>query len=603
MTIVELPQSNISGLPIIGSVADLPQKLIHIKFADWGKQYGPIYQVNLAGANHVWISRDHIARELLSKRKNIYSDRPHIPALIDDNRDSGQYLPLMSKNELWTRQRKFAKHIMRESEQVSFHNYPELESIRLVNELLEDAGNYNHHMESFISRVTCRLAWGHSEGSEELKQRARELLVAVSPNGALPNKLPFLMSLPDWLSPAKAWERKRARTERRWFQLMQDQTRQDQAIQGTKSSWMKMFLDAPGLFNFANETEGAYAVGMHGIAGALTIAAPMQAFCLAMCHYPQFLPMLQEELDQVCPGRLPTNADKPQLPFLRACIREVLRWRPPVPTGQSHPLFASSYTNISQGIPHHLSEDDEYDGYFIPKGSIIHPLEWSISRDPEMFPDPESFNPLRWLEPEYPTYKEPLTQHPNIINMTQFGYGHRTCMGQTVTEADLIAGIGAIAWAFTISKTPDPEAPRRRRLMSMLKASISTEELNTGMSAHSSDDEGSSQPRPSPPRPSSPHALPEKSPLDCRSEKERAAQRQAELEADPTLDFSTLLIAKPSPFKFCMTVRDEKKAQIIRDLYREQKEKGEFVPAMNYCKRLCHRNKGLLEYDFTNFFP
>jgi hypothetical protein len=54
--------------------------------------------VNLAGHNHVWVSKDEVARDLLSKKGAIYSDRPHIPALIDDNRDSGQYLPLMSKN-------------------------------------------------------------------------------------------------------------------------------------------------------------------------------------------------------------------------------------------------------------------------------------------------------------------------------------------------------------------------------------------------------------------------------------------------------------------------------------------------------------------------
>jgi hypothetical protein len=87
-----------TGWPIIGSVHELPAKLSWMKFHEWGNRYGPIYQVNLAGQNHVWISRDEIARELLSKKAAIYSDRPHIPALMDDNRDSGQYLPLMSKN-------------------------------------------------------------------------------------------------------------------------------------------------------------------------------------------------------------------------------------------------------------------------------------------------------------------------------------------------------------------------------------------------------------------------------------------------------------------------------------------------------------------------
>jgi hypothetical protein len=69
---------------------------------------------------------------------------------------------------------------MRESEKAAFHRYPEIESTRMLTELLDAPDQYNHILESFISRVTCRLAWGHSEGSDELKQRARELLIGVS---------------------------------------------------------------------------------------------------------------------------------------------------------------------------------------------------------------------------------------------------------------------------------------------------------------------------------------------------------------------------------------------------------------------------------------
>lgn len=46
----------------------------------------------------MWISSDQIARDLLAKKGSIYSDRPHIPALLSDNRTSAQYLPLLSKN-------------------------------------------------------------------------------------------------------------------------------------------------------------------------------------------------------------------------------------------------------------------------------------------------------------------------------------------------------------------------------------------------------------------------------------------------------------------------------------------------------------------------
>lgn len=251
---------------------------------------------------------------------------------------------------------------MRASEKEHFQHYPELEAIRMCKELVEDPANYNHHLESFISRVTCRLGWGHAEASDELKQRARELLIGVSPTGALGNKLPFLMSLPDRLSPAKAWERRRAKTERKFFEILQDQVVEEVRDNRARPSWMKMFLDNAEQCNFDGHIEGAYAVGMHGIAGALTIAATLQAFCLAMVHFPTYLPMLQEEIDRVCGDRLPTNADKANLPFLRAVIRECFRWRPPVPTG----------------IPHLCTEDNEFEGYIIPKGSVMHPLEWYV---------------------------------------------------------------------------------------------------------------------------------------------------------------------------------------------------------------------------------
>jgi hypothetical protein len=69
-----------------------------------------------------------------------------------------------------------------------------------------------------------------------------------------------------------------------------------------------------------------------------------------------------------------------------------------------------------------------------------------------MFPDPEAYNPMRWLDPSYPTFKEDLTVNPTITNYSQFGYGRRVCQGQGVTEADMFVGVGAMAWLFNIAK-------------------------------------------------------------------------------------------------------------------------------------------------------
>jgi hypothetical protein len=89
------------GYPILGSVPDVPDKNSFLKFHEWGTQYGPIYQTNLAGQNHVWITRDSVAQELLGKRAANNSERPFIPSLQADNRSSGHYLPLMSRNGMF----------------------------------------------------------------------------------------------------------------------------------------------------------------------------------------------------------------------------------------------------------------------------------------------------------------------------------------------------------------------------------------------------------------------------------------------------------------------------------------------------------------------
>ena len=130
----------------------------------------------------------------------------------------------------------------------------------------------------------------------------------------------------------------------------------------------------------------------------------------------------------------------PSLPRVRAVAKEVLRWRP-VTAG---------------GLPHALTQDDSYklkDGrkLFFPAGTNVHPVQWSIHREPNRYPDPETFLPERWLEKGWPTYKEPLTQHPNLQNFSAFGFGRRICPGLNIAERSLYILISRVAWCCDIS--------------------------------------------------------------------------------------------------------------------------------------------------------
>jgi cytochrome P450 len=64
--------------------------------------------------------------------------------------------------------------------------------------------------------------------------------------------------------------------------------------------------------------------------------ATLSWFLLAMIVYPDKQRKCQEELDAVVGrSRMPTIDDRNNLPYLRATVREILRWRPNTPTGLS----------------------------------------------------------------------------------------------------------------------------------------------------------------------------------------------------------------------------------------------------------------------------
>jgi Cytochrome P450 len=81
----------------------------------------------------------------------------------------------------------------------------------------------------------------------------------------------------------------------------------------------------------------------------------------------------------------------------------------------------------------------------------------AIHRDPELYPEPEEFNPNRWLDPKYPTFREPLTQYPNLANYSMFGFGRRICPGQNIAERSLHILTARMLWACNLSHKLDAQ--------------------------------------------------------------------------------------------------------------------------------------------------
>ncbi|QGI63963.1 hypothetical protein CEK26_007914 [Fusarium fujikuroi] len=67
------------GKPLVGNLFEIPQYHSWLKFKDWADTYGPIFRLNLAGRQHVVLSTEKIANDLLRERGSYYSSREFLP--------------------------------------------------------------------------------------------------------------------------------------------------------------------------------------------------------------------------------------------------------------------------------------------------------------------------------------------------------------------------------------------------------------------------------------------------------------------------------------------------------------------------------------------
>jgi cytochrome P450 len=160
--------------------------------------------------------------------------------------------------------------------------------------------------------------------------------------------------------------------------------------------------------------------------------------------HPDILTIAQKELDTIVGlERMPTFANKPDLPYISALCKEVLRWRPVAVLG---------------GTPHASTENDTYKTFHIPSGTTILGNSWAINLNPEYYPQPHTFDPVRFLRDEELTalgiHRQPYTgtrSHPSQSGHSSFGWGRRICPGADLASNSLFIALARLLWAYEIS--------------------------------------------------------------------------------------------------------------------------------------------------------
>jgi len=169
------------------------------------------------------------------------------------------------------------------------------------------------------------------------------------------------------------------------------------------------------------------------MAGTDTSSAAMQWAMGELMNHPQAFKKLREEINLVVgPNRLVKESDMPNLPYLRAVIKETLRLHPSAPL-----------------IIRECAEDCKVNGSLVKAKTRVLVNVYTIMRDPDSWTDPDEFIPERFLESSGERVGEHQMEFKGQnFRYLPFGSGRRGCPGASLAMVVMHPAIGALVQRF-----------------------------------------------------------------------------------------------------------------------------------------------------------
>ncbi|KAI0739410.1 cytochrome P450 [Daedaleopsis nitida] len=428
--------------PLIGNLLTLSFSEAWCELMKYKAIYGDLMFFHGLGNHILVVSSMQVLNDLLEKKGGIYSDRPTF-TVVGELMGLGQSMPLLPYGEEWRIQRKLAHSALSPSAVRKYYTIQEDLAATLGKQLLDNPDDFFNHIRLTASRLILSITYGLSvdTADSEYITHAEETMHMISratvPGAYLCDFLPFLKYLPSWVPfqrSAREGKDMIARLVTKPFERVQ----QDMAKGTALPSLTQVLLteaENESLHNHIKWSTGS----LYGAGGETTYAIVITCI-LAMALNGDKLKLAQEELDRIVgTDRLPNIGDRPHLPYVEAVIKETMRWHPALPLS----------------IARCTAKDDVYQGYEIPKGTIVIPNVWAIAFEKRGPYDPTTFVPERFLE------EASAENAPVDPTLWAFGFARRICPGKYLAENSLFILISTILTVFDMRPPPDEELTPR----------------------------------------------------------------------------------------------------------------------------------------------
>jgi len=354
------------------------------------------------------------------------------------------HFAFMAYGDLWRQHRRLMHQMFYPAAALQFHPYEVKATHGLLRRLLDKPDDLIGNLRRMAGETIMMIAYGLQVLPENdpyiatAELGAGTLLEAAVPGAFLVNMIPALKYVPDWM-PFAGFKRKAKEWKQHALSMLNSpfEAAKRDIIKGNfASSFTSECLekmDEAGDLEHQEYVIKSTAGTMY-TAGSDTTVSAIASCVLGLLNNPEALKKAQREIDYVLqPGQLPSFDDEASLPYVTAVVKETLRWRTVTPIA----------------VPHYLHVEDEYRGYRFPADSIIIPNAWAMLNNEDIYPDPFSFNPDRFMKDGKlnPAIKDPAH--------AAFGFGRRICPGRYMAFSAVWIAVASIIATFDIVKAVD----------------------------------------------------------------------------------------------------------------------------------------------------
>ncbi|KAI0700095.1 cytochrome P450 [Cytidiella melzeri] len=438
-------------LPLLGNVLQMPTKMQSVQFTKWSQTYGPIFSLDIIGQHMVVVNSHKVAGDLFDRRSQIYSDRPRL-IMAGEILTGGIFMVFARWGNLLRSMRRAAHESFNPKAVGKYELVQAKAAAEAACRIISQPDSWEDSLKQFAASAILTSVYGWPPiGPDEpivgrLVGHIAHLSGAVLPGAFLVDLIPIMKLIPAWLAKWKregiAWHDE----ETRLFQGLNDDVAKKMAAGEAQPSVIAELLESENRHGLSDK-EAAWFGGVLITTGTETTSTTLLYFFLAMVAYPDVLRKAQAELDAVVGrGRAPTFNDMADLPYIKAMVKETLRWRPVVRLTVPHATIEElSFLEMS-GMAFAV-----WINLTLRRTSSLTP--YTHLRDPAIYPDFDVFRPERFLDATGKIEVTPPGTHQ--MGHVSYGFGRRNCPGMYFANQSIFIVIATMLWAFDIRAPVD----------------------------------------------------------------------------------------------------------------------------------------------------